>query len=125
MVLKKSEGQLSINRGFGSVVQFGLSEDKDTLMVADQSYKRISINRLNEIKEDIKNKKEEREKNNALCSSLIEEYKEKKNIIMGSYENNWEISKEDRVVRDAKLQELLDLYKPKEKTIPNCRAWLR
>jgi hypothetical protein len=126
MVLKKSEGQLSIDTGFGSA-QLGLSENGDTLRVANQSYKRININRLNKIKEEIKIKKEEQEKNIASCSSLIKEYSEKKEVILSSYKSSWAVSKEakaERKVRDEKLQELKDLYKPKEKAIPNCRAWI-
>ena len=60
MVLKKSDGQLSVDTGLGSLV-FGLSEDKSILRVGNISYKRIDNDRLNIIKADIKKKEEERE----------------------------------------------------------------
>jgi hypothetical protein len=60
MVLTKSDGQLSVNTGLGSLV-FGLSEDKSVLRVGNMSYKRIDNDRLNIIKADIKKKEEERE----------------------------------------------------------------
>lgn len=60
MVLTKSDGQLSVNTGLGSLV-FGLSEDKNVLRVGNMSYKRIDNDRLNVIKADIKKKEQERE----------------------------------------------------------------
>jgi len=55
-VLTKSDGKLSIQRAFGST-QLALSKDKKTLRLADRSYKKISISRLNEIKAEEAKKK--------------------------------------------------------------------
>ncbi len=71
-VLKKNEGQLSIGTGLGSA-QFGLSEDRNILRVADLEYKRIDSNRLKEIKAEVEKEKQEREQAERERKKRIEE----------------------------------------------------
>jgi chromosome segregation ATPase len=137
MVLKKSDGQLSVGTGFGSIV-LGLSEDKSVLRVGNMSYKRIDNDRLNIIKADIKKKEEEREqarierekKNNEKriarekarlkmeedmkkCNQLISEINGKIKSINKYSSNNSKWTKEYNKIKNK--------YTEIAKTYENCR----
>jgi hypothetical protein len=56
IVLKKSEGQLSLVTSSGDF-PFGLSENENILRVEQQSFKKIDNDRFNEIKAKIDQKK--------------------------------------------------------------------
>ena len=72
MLLSKNDNQLLVNTGIGSIpIAFGA--DKDTLLVEGNSYKRITQERVDEIKSDIKKKKEEEERKKILCKDIITE----------------------------------------------------
>jgi hypothetical protein len=115
VVLKKLEGQLSVATPFGGF-PFGLSENEDTLRVADQSYKRIDENRLNDIKAKIEQKKIERKKNIEVCNNVKATYKVEKQKVAETYKDDWQ-------VKAVKSKELMDKHFEKIKSLPDCAAW--
>ncbi len=114
-VLKKQEGQLSLAGGFFGTAQFGLSGDRQSLMVADQSYKKISNIRLDEMKLEIEAVRSRQKENSKLCETLKEEYKKKQKLITEQSGSNLR-------ARSAKQKELRKKFKIKEKEISNCRV---
>lgn len=111
-VLKKSEGQFSVENGFGSIV-LGLSEDGKTLHAANQSFVKISDDAVSTIREKIAQEKKESAEHKTLCDALAQEYKEA----------NTALSQADLNYRDRteKRKALNEATKEKAKAIPNCR----
>lgn len=111
-VLKKSEGQLSVEHGFGSIV-LGLSEDGKLLHAANQAFSKISEDDVSTIREKIAQEKKAMEKDKALCDALSSEYKEA----------NTKLSQTDMDYkeRNEKRTELNEATKQKANAIPNCR----
>jgi len=111
-VLKKSEGQFSVENGFGSIV-LGLSEDGNTLHAASHTFVKISEDEISSILEKIAREKKDKEKNKTLCDALSSEYKEATAMLsqtdMGYKERN------------EKRKALNEATKEKAKTIPGCR----
>jgi len=80
MLLTKQDGKLVLNTGMGTI-PFAFGADKNTLLVYNESYKRITRERVEEIKsEKIKEENQEKEKK-ALCDAIVKEYKSEKDKI--------------------------------------------
>lgn len=112
MVLKKQEGQLSVETGLGSL-QLGLSADKNTLHVSGRSYSKISTEQLSEIRSQIKEAEVEREKNKSLCNAMNEEYKKQKRQIHEASGSDWK-------KRNEQGRLLLENFRVNAKEIPTC-----
>jgi len=112
VVLKKSEGQLSVATAFGSF-PFGLSENEDILRLENKSFKKIDIDRLNEIKAKIEQKNIERKKNIEICNKEKATYKIDSKKIAETYKNDWQM-------KAVKSKELMDKHFKKIKSLPDC-----
>lgn len=99
MLLTKKEGQLTIDTGLGSI-PFAFGENKDVLLVGNNTYKRITPQRLEEIKAEIKREKDEEEARQTKCKQITEaaeqeyaeirkrsgvEYEEMKNLLCAAH----------------------------------------
>lgn len=111
IVLKKSEGQLSVENGFGSVM-LGISEDGKTLRVSNQEFSRISDQEVSAIKEMAAKEKAEFEKNKSLCEAITREYQDAVNSI-----NKENLGLQERTAKRAALK---DATIEKAKSVPKC-----
>jgi hypothetical protein len=117
MVLKKSEGQLSVDTGLGSA-ELGLSEDENTLHAMDREYKRITSGELQTIQAKIEQDRVEAEKNKELCKTMNDDYVKEKSKLTAMYRDLSERTKQQR--------ELGQKFLAKAKEIPSCalQAWI-
>jgi hypothetical protein len=103
MVLKKSDGQLSVDTGLGSLV-FGLSGDKSVLRVGNMSYRRIDNDRLNIIKADIKKKEQEREQAKIEREKKVNEERIAREKIRLKEEQEFERRKKEIRIAEEKIK---------------------
>lgn len=107
--LKKSEGQLTLN---GAV--FSLSENKNILMAGNNSYKRISTDYVEQLKEKITQKEIAGEKIKIACNELIKKFNVEKEALGFSMRDNLS---SDNSEKKQKKNEILDRYKVLAKKI--------
>ena len=114
-VLKKSENQLSVENGMGSVT-LGISADSKTLHAANKEYTKISESEFQIIKNEVDAEKLQKEKNKELCKALNNEYdsatKELENSSIGFSEKN------------EQRKTITNNFKEKAKEIPKCTIGL-
>lgn len=112
MVLRKSEGQLSVENGFGAVI-LGLSEDGQTLRAANQEFGKVSEAHVEKLKEKIANDKAEFQKNKALCDEITKEHKDATNALNKEKLPIEELRKKRLELKDATIE--------KAKQVPKCQ----
>ena len=112
MVLKKSEGQLSVENGLGSVM-LGISEDGKTLRASNQEFRKITEDEVAVIQQKVAKETADFEKNKSLCEAITTEYQAASNAI-----NQENLPLQDRTVKRKALQ---DATKEKAQAIPNCK----
>lgn len=115
VVLKKSEGQLSVVTPFGGF-PFGLSENENILRLEKRSFKKIDNDRLNKIKAKIEQKNIVRKKNIEICNKEKAAYKIDRQKVADTYKDDWQM-------KAVKSKELMDKHFEKIKSLPDCSAW--
>jgi hypothetical protein len=124
--LNQIDGKLSLKTGFGGV-QFGLSEDENTLRVDNRAYKRIDEARLKEANIEFDSKFEENKKNKEKCKILRDDFKKERTAIYDKQKSkdfyngktNKEIQKQIAVLKSQR-KSLAKQYQTKAKEINNC-----
>ena len=112
IVLKKSEGQLSVENGLGSVM-LGISEDGKTLRASNREFTKITDEEVAVIRQKVAKETADFEKNKSLCEAITDEYQAASNAI-----NQENLPLQDRT---AKRKALQDATKEKAQAIPNCK----
>lgn len=112
MVLRKSEGQLSVENGLGSVM-LGISEDGETLRASNREFKKITEDEVAVIQQKVAKETADFEKNKSLCEAITTEYQAASNAI-----NQENLPLQDRTEKRKALQ---DATKKKAQAIPNCK----
>ena len=124
--LNQKDGKLSLETGFGGI-QFGLSEDENTLRFDNRAYNRIDETRLKEANLEFDRKFEENKKNKEQCKILREDYRKERAAISEkqkskdfySGKTNKEIQKQFAVLKSQR-KSLEKQYKTKAKEINSC-----
>lgn len=112
MVLRKSEGQLSVENGLGSVM-LGISEDGKTLRASNREFRKITDKEVAVIQQKVAKETADFEKNKSLCEAITAEYQAASNAI-----NQENLPLQDRTEKRTALK---DATTEKAKNIPNCK----
>ena len=117
IVLHKSDEQLVLQNGFGSL-NMALSNSGKTLHVADKKFTRITLEQVEELKNELLTKQEKKAEAYQLCQDLKKQYNSESSEIIKLTQ--------DREEREKKSSDLLSRYKEKANTIQDCtihRGW--
>jgi hypothetical protein len=107
ILLSKKDGQFVLDTGIGTI-PFAFGQNKNILLVSDRSYKRITHERVEEIKLEINKEKEKEAQKEVLCKTIINELNVETSKIDKQQDIDW---KEKSELRDALYKKYQDQAK--------------